>query len=131
MTKNKQTVITNVGVEEVGSLDREIVYIGGERGPRGDFPVAVTYTQPDRWGGQEFVSQVVDPILTESVFSNLYGRMLTLLEATTEASRLKAVKNVFQKEMNQWYSDVHDSAREIVNHGDSSHNIYTRRANLD
>lgn len=108
------------------ALDREIVYIGGERGMRGDFPVAVTYTQLDRFGGEEMATQVVDPLLTDSTFNNLYGRMLTLIEATTEPSRLKAVKNVFTKELNQWYTDVHSSAREIVNNGDSSRNVYTK-----
>lgn len=113
-------------VKVMDSMEREIVYTGGERGPKGDFPVALVYTQPDRWEEQDYATEVVDPILSDSVFNNLYGRMLTLVEATTDPSRLKAVKNVFQKELNSWYSDVHESAREIVNRSDSSHNIYTR-----
>lgn len=122
-----------MGKEEakvMDSLEREIVYVGGERGTKGDFPVCTTYTQPDRWGGEAGATQVVDPILSESVFGNLYGRILTLVEATTDASRVKAVKNLYQKELNSWYSDVHTSAREVANHCDSSHNIYTRNSAL-
>lgn len=111
------------------SSKREIVYIDGSRGDKGDFPVAVTYTQvfglPS--GEDDVVSEVVDPVFNGSLYSNLYGRVMTLIEATTDAYKLKAVKDLFSKELNDWSNDVFQSAREITTGGDSSDNLYTRK----
>jgi len=108
---------------------REIVYVGGERGPSGDFPVALTYTQKITQTGinMPYENQVVDPVFTSSIYNNLYGRVMTLVEATTDPQRLKAVKDVFSKELNSWQSDVYESAKEIVDGNDSSVNLYSRR----
>lgn len=107
---------------------RTIVFSDGSQGSEGDFPVALTYEQevttPD--GKEKFSNLVVDPIFNGSVTDNLYGRIMTLVEATTEPARLKAVKDVFSKELGSWASMVYDDAREIargVNHGG---NIYNR-----
>lgn len=109
------------------SAKREIVYIDGSRGEKGDSPVAVTYTQefgePD---GKTSSQVVVDPIYNGQINANLYGRIMTLVEATTDAYKLKAVKDLFSKELQSWSNDVFDSAREITQGGDSGHNLYTR-----
>lgn len=103
---------------------REILFSDGSKGDSGDFPIAVV---------KEFNSVTliaVDPILETSAFNNLYGRMMTLLEATTESSRLKAVKNVFSKELQTWFTDVHDSARQIAQGMDSDRNIYRKKVQV-
>ena len=106
---------------------REIVYSDGSRGEKGDFPVAVTYVQelinPD---GSNSGHIVVDPIFNGQINANLYGRIMTLVEATTDAYKLKAVKDLFSKELSSWADDVFQSAREITDGNDSSHNLYTR-----
>lgn len=106
--------------------ERVIVFSDGSKGIKGDFPIAVEYTQVEKYHDTEIGNQVVDPIFDYHVTDNLYGRMMTLVEATTETHKLKAVKDLFSKELGAWASDVYDSAREIANGGDSSHNIYTR-----
>lgn len=109
---------------------REILFLDGSRGDSGDFPIAVvkefnSVNINDLTGeGQPLI--VVDPILETSVYNNLYGRIITLLEATTDSSRLKAVKDVFSNALHTWFTDVQDSAREIAQGGDSDRNIYTR-----
>lgn len=116
------------------STDREIVYIGGERGARGDFPVAVIHTQ--RYKDGELHASVgdnlvVDPVFNSAIYGNLFGRLMTLVEATTDAYKLKAVKDLFSKELQTWSNDVYQSAREIASGGDSSTNLYTRRSNKE
>lgn len=107
---------------------RYIVYIDGSTGDNGDWPIAVAYTRGESDAGgdnkQEFL--VVDPVLTGSLTRNLYGRVMTLLEATTEVTRLKAVKDVFSKELQSWEGEVFASAREITKHGNSSTNLYNK-----
>lgn len=111
------------------SHKRTIVYSDRSKGSVGDFPVAVVYEQQES-APDSVVAEgsVVDPIFNDRVTSNLYGRMLTLVEATTEAHKLKAVKDLFSKELTSWASDVYRDAREIAENGDSSHNIYTRNS---
>lgn len=106
------------------SIEREIVYSDHSRGNTGDFPVAVVWKQKPQHESIE--NLVVDPIFDGSVTRNLYGRIMTLLEATFEGQRLEAVKTVFGKELTTWANDVYTSAREIAEGGDSSLNIYTR-----
>ena len=76
-------------------------------------------------GNMVNVSDVI-PALTWKVTDNLYGRIMTLLEAVAEKDRLKAIKDIFGKELKSWEHDVYLSAKEIANNGDSSENIYTR-----
>lgn len=56
---------------------------------------------------------IVDPVFTDEISRNLYGRIMTLVEATTEPSKLKAVKDVFSKELKAWSNDVYEEAREL------------------
>lgn len=107
---------------------REIVYSNGVRGEVGDIPIAVTVVKKHHnTDGMPIENRIVDPIFNHSVTDNLYGRMMTLLEATCDSVKLKAVKDIFGKELGAWANDVYNSAREITNGGDSSTNIYTRR----
>jgi hypothetical protein len=108
---------------------REIVYSDHSRGDQGDFPVAVVYTQEVSVPGTATsveVNEVCDPIFNTAITKNLYGRLMTLIEATTDRDRMKAVKNLFSKELSSWEDDVYRSARELASNGDSSHNLYTR-----
>lgn len=111
------------------SKERTIVFSDGSKGLEGDFPVAVIWKQkvknPD---DSEFVNDVVDPIFDQRIARNLFGRMMTLVEATCEQHKLKAVKDLFAKELGDWESDVYTSARELAQGGDSSENIYTKRS---
>lgn len=91
----------------------------------GDFPIAVKSVQHIEFP-EKYDNEVIDPIFDNRVSRNLYGRIMTLVEATTEQSKLKAVKNLFSKELMAWENDVFSSAREIVQGGGSSNNIYTR-----
>jgi len=122
-------------MEEAKGNPREVVYIDGSRGLYGYEPVAVSYKQIIK-AGDRFTDDnlVVDPIFTDSVYNNLYGRLMTLVEATTESYKLKAVKDLFSKELKHWSSDVFESARDIAtsNYEDTGHsinqsNIYIRR----
>ncbi len=113
------------------SKERTIVFSDGSKGLEGDFPVGVIYTQEFKAAsGDTAITEVVDPIFSDAVTNNLYGRVMTLLEATVETSRLKAVKDIFGKELNAWSGEVYRSAREIANGADSSENVYTRRSRL-
>jgi hypothetical protein len=108
--------------------DRTIVYLDGSKGLEGDFPVAVAYTQhTTRPDGSE-QNDVVDPIFNSNVTRNLYGRVMTLVEATTESYKLKAVKDLFGKELGLWERDVYESAYEIATKNaqmlSSANNIY-------
>lgn len=95
-----------------------ILFSDGKRGYEGDFPIAtVREIQSDSL-------TVVDPIFDYRIKDNLYGRMMTLLEATCDPQKLKAVKDVFSKEINEWSNEVYRSAREIAEGGGSSHNLY-------
>lgn len=107
--------------------NRALVFSDGSVGMEGDFPVAIVsmqkVTMPD---GDAIDNQVTDPVFTDAIVNNLYGRIMTLVEATTETAKLKSVKDLFGKEISQWSSDVYSSAREIADGGNSSTNIYTR-----
>ena len=106
---------------------REIVFCDGSHGLKGDFPVAVVYSR--EWkdpSSDTAVSYVVDPIFSDMIRNNLYGRIMTLVEATTDMHKLKAVKDLFSKEIMSWSTDVYESARELSTGGDSSSNLYTK-----
>ena len=105
----------------------KVVFYGGKE--TGDFPLAVKHTQETNaqiGQAEDENHQVVDPIFNDSVTRNLYGRIMTLVEATTDQYKLQSVKDLFGKELKDWESEVHRSAQEVVNKMDSSHNIYTR-----
>lgn len=112
-----------------GSPERIIVYADGSKGTHGDYPVALSHIQtinaPDR---ELEVNNVVDPVFDDNVTRNLYGRIMTLVEATTDPLRLKAVKDVFSKELLAWENDVYASARQIAITGSDilPNNIYLK-----
>lgn len=96
----------------------KVVDIDGQVRENPDFPVAVVRFATD---GEILVC---DPVLSSKLVGNLYGRIMTLVEATTEPSRLKAVKDVFSKELHSWEDEVHKSAFDIAQNKQSSYSIY-------
>lgn len=89
-----------------------IVDIDGVIRDKPDFPSALirrSYSAPNTTGAEE----VCYPVFTDNIARNLYGRIMTLVEATTEPSRLKAVKDVFSKELKNWESDVYEDASDL------------------
>lgn len=89
------------------------------------FPIAVVKQST---GENEITSGVTVyfPVVEEKARANLYGRMMTLLEAMTEnPEKLEAMKSVFGKEISQWYEDLCRSAEELHKGGDSSSNVYS------
>lgn len=90
-----------------------IIDIDGVIREKPDFPRALlrqSYTVRGSTGAE----QVVDPVFTDEIVRNLYGRIMTLVEATTEPSKLKAVKDIFSKELKAWSNDVYQEARELA-----------------
>lgn len=53
------------------------------------------------------------PALTSSAYNNLYGRIMTLLEATTDHAKLKVVKTLFQRELNDYFDNLEKSVKEV------------------
>lgn len=107
----------------------EIVDIDGTARETPDFPVAIVRRKTETENSLE--GDIIDPIFNHSVSRNLYGRMMTLVEATCETHKLKAVKDLFSKELMAWENDVYRSARQIVDitegiHTTDPNNIYTR-----
>jgi hypothetical protein len=103
-----------------------IVFSDGSEGAEGEKPVAIKHIQnfslPD---GSAEENLVVDPVFTSCVTANLYGRVMTLVEATCDPTKLKAVKDVFSKELRVWEDDVYKSARERAEGKSfSSNNLY-------
>lgn len=111
---------------------RRVLFIDGKIGDQGDFPIAIICDQTlHNVEGVEHTEKIVDPIFNYSVTNNLYGRVMTLLEATIEnPERLKAIKKVFNKEIKAWERDVYADAREIANGHKSSSNIYLRNSDV-
>lgn len=96
-----------------------IIDIDGQVRDEPDFPVAVLREYPKNEDDTHiYESYVVDAILTHQATNNLHGRIMTLVEATTDPKRLKAVKDVFSKELRSWENHVNDSARQLAT-GDS------------
>lgn len=74
------------------------------------------------------------PALTSGVYNNLYGRLMTLLEATTDKDKLKVVKSLFQRELNDWFDNAERAVKEIdadhtEGHGYYYKNVYIYGAN--
>ena len=110
----------------------KVLDIDGEFREAPDFPMAVVRPPQESEDGKTKEGMIVDPIFNYSVSGNLYGRMMTLVEATCETHKLKAVKDLFSKELRDWEEYVYKSARHIAEHGrsDGSYpeesNIYIR-----
>lgn len=104
----------------------KVLDISGQFSETPDFPIAVVREAID--DGSIGNSKVVDPIFDHHVTRNLYGRIMTLVEATSEQHKLKAVKGLFSKELLAWENDVYGSARQLSNGRDfiDPSNIYTR-----
>ena len=113
--------------ETTNAKEWKLVFSDGSTGFSGNFPIGVCREQN---GGQNEPmvdgGLIVDPIYDWRVRNNLYGRVMTLVEATTDPVRLKAVKDVFDKELRSWSDDVYRSAREKAHGGDSSTNLYNQ-----
>lgn len=89
-----------------------IVDIDGVIRDKPDFPKALirqSYSARNTTGAE----MVVYPVFTDDIARNLYGRIMTLVEATTDPSRLKAVKDVFSKELRLWEKDVQEDASDL------------------
>lgn len=116
----------------MGKRIAEVVDINGQITSTPDFPVAVVRRKQESESGFAGEGHVVDPVLDRHVTGNLYGRIMTLVEATSDTHKLKAVKDLFSKELMAWENDVHRSARQIAgvgidgNDGVDPSNIYTR-----
>ena len=110
----------------MGNRIAKVLDIDGEFREMPDFPVAVVRESTDK--GVVGESKIVDPIFSSHVTRNLYGRVMTLVEATSEQHKLKAVKDLFSKELMDWENDVYRSATQLSNGKDfiDPSNIYTR-----
>lgn len=53
------------------------------------------------------------PAITDAAYNNLYGRIMTLLEATTDQHKLKVVKTLFQRELNDYFDNLEKSVKEL------------------
>lgn len=110
----------------MGKSKAKVLDIDGEFRESLDFPVAVVREPYESENGLTGSGTVVDPIFNENVTRNLYGRILTIVEATCEANKLKAVKDLFSKEITAWENDVYRSARQIADKSTDPNNIYIR-----
>lgn len=98
----------------MGKRIAKVLDIDGVVRENPDFPIAVIREKLDEKEAGNFEGTYVDPVFNDKVARNLYGRMMTLLEATIEPNRVKAVKDVFSKELKSWESDVYESANEMA-----------------
>lgn len=74
-----------------------------------------------------FDAMLTTPVFDSSAHNNLYGRLMTLVEAIIEdKDRQKAVKDLLRKELGSFSDDLHRSLAQVANNGNSSENIYTR-----
>lgn len=89
----------------------EIVDCDGVIRENPDFPMAIIRVKMLEEAGN-FEGDIVDPVFNEAIVKNLYGRIITLVEATTDAYKLKAVKDLFSKEIKAWSEDVYSIAFE-------------------
>lgn len=108
----------------MGKRTAKILDISGTFSDTPDFPVAVVR---EPYGDEESMEgKIVDPVFDLHITKNLFGRVMTLVEATTDMHKLSAVKDLFAKELRNWEQDVYASAREIADGGDSFNNLYTK-----
>ena len=107
----------------------KVVFSDGSKGYEGGEPIAVVYQEVSAnadGSDERTVTYDLRPVLNHAPYNNLYGRVMTLIEATTDPSRLEAVKNVFSKELLAWFNDVKNDSNDITNGIQGSNNIYTR-----
>ena len=88
-----------------------IVDIDGNIRENPDFPIAILRQNLTK-EGDPLTSGIVDPVFNDKIARNLYGRIMTLVEATTDPVKLKSVKDVFSKELKTWEQDVYKDAYE-------------------
>lgn len=89
----------------------EIVDCDGVVRDNPDFPIAIIRVKMVEEAGN-FEGDIVDPVFNDAIVKNLYGRIITLVEATTDSYKLKAVKDLFSKEIKSWSEDVYSIAFE-------------------
>lgn len=110
----------------MGKRKARVLDISGTFSETPDYPVAVVR---EKYEGEESMEgPIVDPVFDFHITRNLFGRVMTLVEATTDMHKLGAVKDLFAKELRSWEEDVYSSARELANGGDSSSNLYTKNS---
>lgn len=122
----------------MGNRIAKVLDISGQYSETPDFPVAVVREAQEILVNGEKLSpdtstvgyegKIVDPVFDWHITKNLFGRVMTLVEATTDMHKLSAVKDLFAKELRNWEDDVYSSARELANGGDSSSNLYTKHS---
>lgn len=99
----------------------EIVFMG-------DYPIGVKSVMgTHNVLGDKITVDNFSGLFSPELDSNLYGRIMTLLEAVVDTDKLKAVKDVFSKELRSFRTDVYQSVKETADGGGSSSNIYNRR----
>lgn len=113
----------------MGNRVAKVLDISGKFVDCPDYPVAVVREQDkDERSDESSIVNIVDPIFDWHITRNLYGRIMTLVEATTDMHKLNAVKDIFSKELVAWENDVYNSARELYEGGNSSSNLYTKNS---
>lgn len=110
----------------MGKRTAKVLDISGTFSDTPDFPVAVVREPYEN--EQSLEGKIVDPVFDWHITKNLFGRVMTLVEATTDMHKLSAVKDLFAKELRNWEEDVYRSARELADGGDSSSNLYTKNS---
>ncbi len=108
----------------MGNRTAKVLDISGTFSDTPDFPVAVVRMPIE--GEESMEGKIVDPVFDWHITKNLFGRVMTLVEATTDMHKLSAVKDLFAKELRNWEEDVYTSARELADGGHSSANLYTK-----
>ena len=108
----------------MGQRIAKVLDISGTFSETPDFPVAVVREKYE--GENSAEGKIVDPVFDWHITRNLFGRIMTLVEATSEQHKLKAVKDLFAKELSAWEQDVYESARELADGGNSTANLYTK-----
>lgn len=110
----------------MGKRLARVLDISGKFSDTPDYPVAVVRDPGDN--EESWEGTIVDPVFDWHITRNLFGRVMTLVEATTDVHKLSAVKDLFAKELKNWEEDVYSSARELANGGSSSNNLYTKNS---
>lgn len=108
----------------MGNRTAKVLDISGTFSDTPDFPVAIV-REPIK-GEKTGEGKIIDPVFDWHITRNLFGRIMTLVEATADQHKLKAVKDLFAKELSAWEGDVYASVRELAEGGNSSANLYTK-----
>lgn len=79
--------------------------------------------------GEEVYLTYFTPGITSSAYNNLYGRIMTLVEAVTEDSKIRSVKQLFKRELNDYFENLERNVKEldqdhIAGHGYYYKNVY-------